>query len=162
MTETELLDKTFMFLYTMDDEYIFPSAFEKRVDIGKANPIMLLNTIHDIGFAGKEKNTQQSLGASQTIHNYWINSDGTNFIKRLPADFSQRPYTYYRQQKDADTNLSLEKANLEIIDLRNKVFDYDETKIRSKNAIRWSAGATVAAVLMLMLQMLQWKCSKPD
>jgi hypothetical protein len=41
MSTTELLDKTFMELYTMKDNYIFPQTMQERIDIKDANPIML-------------------------------------------------------------------------------------------------------------------------
>jgi hypothetical protein len=159
MTQIELIDKAFIFLSTMEEPYIFPSALQNKLDIQNANPIMLLETLHDIGFAGKEKNTQQSLGASQTIYNYWINSQGKQFIESLPAEFSQNPYTFLIQQKNSDKNLTLEKANLEIVYLRNKVFDYDETKRRAK----WGMNFAVIAIVISALALLSdWMCNKSD
>jgi hypothetical protein len=162
MDRTELLDKTFMYLYTMEDQYIFPAAFEKRIDTGKTSPVMLLDTIHDIGFAAKVKNTQQSLGANQDMYNYWLNEAGNTFIKDLPPDFTNRPFSYYMQEASSNKSLSLEKLNLELATLRNEVFDYGETERRSKNAVLWSAGATIIAALSLIILLLQWKCNRPD
>jgi len=162
MDRTELLDKTFMYLYTMEDQYIFPAAFEKRIDIGNTSPVFLLETIYDLGFASKEKNTQQSLGAGQDMYNYWLTEAGNTFLNELPPDFTNRPFSYYRQEASSNKNLSLEKLNLELVILRNEVFDYVETKRRSKSAVRWSAGATVIAALSFIMLLLQWKCNRPS
>lgn len=120
-----------MYLHKMDDPYTFPSAFEKSVDIGKTNPIMLLDTIHNIGFADKEKNSQQTLGASQNIYNYWINAKGIRFIESISGDnFKDKPYSYYlkleekRKSVIADregTDHKLKQVTLENIGLYKKL-----------------------------------------
>lgn len=150
MMETELIDKTFIFLSKMEDHYIFPSSLPNKLNLQNTNPIMLLETIYKIGFAEKEKNQQQSLGASQPIYNYWINSDGRQFIENLPAEFSQKPYTFFLQQKESDKTLSLEKLNLEITDLRNKVLDYDERKRMTKYSLVISFLALLVSLLALL------------
>jgi hypothetical protein len=156
MSTTELLDKTFMELYTMKDNYIFPQTMQERIDIKDANPIMLLDKIHDIGFADKEKNSQRSLGASHDIYNYWINAEGKNFIDNLPLAFLGKPFTYYKEQKDTTNTLSLEKLHLELATLRNEVLDYEETKERAKNSQRWAIVAVVISGLAVIVSLLQW------
>lgn len=129
MDKTELLNQTFMYLYAMEDPYTFPSAFEKKLNIGNANPIMLLDAIHDIGFADREKNTQQS-GASQNLYNYWMNSNGFHFIEKLPTEFTNLPYTYHLKlnaEKDAlkevreETDHKLKQVTLGNISLHKYV-----------------------------------------
>ena len=94
MDKTELLNKTFLYLHTMEDPYTFPSAFEKILNTTGAYSVMLLDTIHEIGFAGKEKNLQQR--SSQPIYNYWINAKGIQFIESISDDtFKDKPYSYY-------------------------------------------------------------------
>jgi hypothetical protein len=159
MDKTELLDKTFMFLFKMEDKHTFPSAFEKKINTGKTNPVMLLETIYQIGYASREKNRQQSLGAGQDIYNYWLNESGYTFIDELPQEFINKPFSYHKQKENSNKNLSLEKLNLELETLRNVVFDYEETKTRSKNAISWSAGATIIAGISLIILLFQSKCN---
>lgn len=124
MLTTELLDKTFMELYTMKDPYIFPSVLPKYIEVGNTNPIMLLDEIYKIGYADKEKNTQQN-GGSQSVYNYWLNSSGYNFIDDLPKEFVEHPYSYYikriqesndkKQQRD-ELDDKLKKITLKNID----------------------------------------------
>lgn len=95
METEQLLDDVFVFLSTMKDQYIFPRALQERLIIDNTNPTMLLDTLHEIGFASKDKNSQQSLGGTQAVYNYSLNSKGISFINKLPSDYKNKPYTYY-------------------------------------------------------------------
>jgi len=112
MSTTEMLNKTFVELYSMKDPYVFPSALSKHIEVGNTNPIMLLDEIYKIGYADKEKNTQQS-GGSQSVYNYWLNPSGYNFIDDLPKEFVERPYSYYIKFIQESNDKKQERDKLE-------------------------------------------------
>jgi hypothetical protein len=62
----------------------------------------------------------------------------------------------------AEKKLNSEKSNLELLKLRDEVFDYPQTKARAKSALFWSIVAALSAALTWIILLLQWICSKPS
>lgn len=95
MTETDLLDISFMFLYSRQSESITYRSLEPILSNNGTHAIRNLDCICSISFASKEINRQATMGANTNIYNYLINSNGIHFIENLPNEFKDKPYSYF-------------------------------------------------------------------
>jgi len=132
MTETDLLDISFMFLYSRQSEPITYRSLEPLLLNNGTQAVRHLDRICNIDFANKEINRQSTMGANTTIYNYLINSNGIHFIENLPDEFREKPYSYFIKQEK-------EKAEIE----RNEKLDEKKIKWPQKNWL-WVALITLA------------------
>ena len=113
MTETDLLDSSFMFLYSRQKESIIYKSLDVHISDNEVNSVRLLNKIFSIGFLDREVNLQQTHSHNNNIYNYSINSKGIDFIDTLPIEFTNKPYTYYKKSEEDEAELKKEKDLLD-------------------------------------------------
>jgi hypothetical protein len=106
---------------------------------------------------------------SKGYDKYLLTLDARREIENLPTEYRDRPYEYFKntetekEKRQAEVSkLEFENLTLNVEDLKNKFFDYPETKKLAKSAKHWSIGASVATVLTLILLLIQWICNKPS
>ena len=107
----DLLDATFLILYEKNQKIIPDILSEyllaKGLDLGKFNLIALLEEIHKIGFADKNKNISASHSHHTYMFFYNINVKGIQFVNSLPNDFLSKPYSYFiKPQLSENTSFS--------------------------------------------------------
>ena len=143
MTERELLDISFNFLYSRQKEHITYKSLESHITDKDANPVRLLNSIYNMGFLDKELNTQQTQSHNNNIYNYSINSKRINFIETMPDEFKDKPYSYH---------LKIDADKQKIQNERDEI-DYKIKQITlkniptNKNIALWSLMVAVIAIL---------------
>lgn len=156
MSETEILDKTFRYLY--DNQNVAVHIANLTTHVGNIEGVEIyrhIEALHELGFARSKKNDQASMGANRIIYDYWISTPGIEFIQDLPNEFKYKPYSFYKQVKESDKNLSLEKVNLEVDKLRNDFFDYPETKKRTSRLEIWTIISVILAALAILISLFK-------
>jgi hypothetical protein len=72
-------------------------------------------------------------------------------LKRTTS-LTERGWSFESFEKERQkSDLELEKMNLEIINLRNQLFDYEKIKMQKKVALIIASIATLAAILQILI-----------
>lgn len=135
MAETDLLDTSFMFLYSRQKEPITYKSLDVHISNNEVNSVRLLNWIYSMGFLDREVNLQQKLSHNNNIYNYSINSKGIDFIETLPIEFKDTPYKYHLQLLE---NERIRQRAKEDLDRRQT-----ESVITTNKLTWWNVGATI-------------------
>lgn len=83
---------------------------------------------------------------------------GNNGLSIIKAGGIKKYLLSINQKSEEKERLEYEKINAEIIDIRNRIFDYESTKRRTIRS-EWIAIVSVAIALITL--MTQWLCNKP-
>jgi hypothetical protein len=142
MAQKDLIDQTFMLLYSKQDGM---TSFKAMTEIEKdmMAAIRLLDTIYDCGFLNKELQKSMSDNHGHNIHYYSIKPKGVEFVENLPSAFKDKPYSYY---------LKLE-ADKKVIQDEKDAIDYKIKQITlksiptNKNIALWGLFIAFIAIL---------------
>ena len=161
MEETDLINKTLMFMYLNQHLPVHIGELTKYVGESDWNDDRILGRIYDIGFAIKKENRVRTMNQNHPIYDYWINSTAIHLIESTPDEYKDKTYSYYLKienekadlitnqiQSAIDTNKSSKALNLQTGTFYTKQTDFSK---RQRNLTRVIAIATFVYTIVASL-----------